>query len=155
MDRDILLEEIRTRLREAQEDCDLDPWIYQDEDLIMGIRSAIRHLRALKVTLALDLSLTGAFDTDPTETQGMLIALRVCSDLLRGDLSKKLSSGELGVSARSVVDSWSTIEASKGLKKASDSYKEDFDTLLTIVLSDGIDTASGVFGQQETSFGDA
>ena len=155
MDQETLFEEIRTRLREAQVNCVTDPWRYEDEDLILAVRSAIRHLRSLKVSLALDMDSSGTFDSNPTETQGMLIALKVCSDLLRGDLSKKLSNGELGVSVRSVLDAYSTTEGATGLAKSAGQYQKDFETLLAIVLTDGADPASAVFGQQGTSFDSA
>lgn len=152
MDQETLFEEIRTRLREAQEDCVSDPWIYEDEDLVVSVRSAIRHLRSLGVSLDLSMNLSGVFDTDPTETQGMLIALKVASDLLLGDLTKKLNKGELGVSFKSVMDSYSSTEASRAFQNAGKAFAMDFKTLLTIVLTNNTDTASGVFGQQGTSF---
>jgi len=151
MDRDTLFEEIRTKLREAQEDHVDDPWLYQDEDLIMACRSAIRNLRAIGISLTANLSLTGAFDVDPSEQEGVLIALKVVMDLLRGDLTQKLHKGEIGVSVRSVLDSYSTTEAAKGLAKAAAEYKLDYDSLLTIVLSNATDSASAVYGQQGTS----
>lgn len=154
MDRDTLFEEIRTRLREVQEQTVTDVWLYQDEDLIMAVRSAIRQLRVIHVALEFDLDLTGAFDTDPTETQGMLLALKVVADLLKGDLTKKLNNGELGVSVKSLLDSYSSTEGAKGFAKAAESYAEEFKTLLTIVLSDNVDTATGTFGTQGTSFSD-
>lgn len=154
MDRDTLFEEIRTRLREVQEETVTDCWIYQDEDLIMATRSAIRHLRAMKVSLSFDLDLTGSFDTNPTETEGMLIALKVCADLLKGDLTKKFNNGELGVSIKSLLDSYSSTEGAKGFAKAAAGYMRDFESLLTIVLTDATDVASAVFGQQGTSIAD-
>lgn len=155
MDIETLLEEIRTRLSEAQEDTCTDPWMYTEEDLIMAIRSAIRHIRVIGVTMLLDLDLSGAFDTDPSEIQGMLIATKVCADLLKGDLTNKLNRGELGVSVKSVLDSYSTTEAAKGFRDAAGKYMLDFDTLLTIVLANNADAASAVYGQQGTSFADA
>lgn len=155
MDQETLFEEIRTRLREAQADTVSDPWLYEDEDLIWSVRSAIRNLRALGVEMEFDMDVTGAFDTDPTELLGVLIALKVCSDLLRGDLTTKLQNGELGVNIRSVMDTYSTVESSRAFAKAAAAYTQDFDTLLTIVLTSGVDTASAVFGQQGTSFSDA
>lgn len=152
MDQETLFEEIRTRLREAQEDCVSDPWIYDDEDLIVGVRSALRHLRSLGVSLDLSMNMSGTFVTDPTETQGMLIALKVASDLLVGDLTKKLNKGELGVSFKSVMDTYSSTEASRAFQNSARAFERDFRTLLTIVLTNSADTASGVFGQQGTSF---
>ena len=152
MDIDTLLEEIRTRLREAQEDTCTDPWTYTDEDLHLAIRSAIRHIKVLNVTMNFDLDLSGTFDTDPTLVQGMLVALKVCADLLRGDLTRKLQRGELGVSVKSVLDSYSTTEASKSFRATAETHQAQFDALLTIVLADNADTSSGVFGQQGTSF---
>lgn len=155
MDKDTLFEEIRTRLREAQEDLCTDPWLYQDEDLIKSTRSAIRQLRALKISLPVDMDLSGIFTPDPTETQGVLIALKVCADLLKGDLAGKLNKGELGVSVKSVLDTYSSTEAARGMKEVANSYKMEFDALLTIVLTDATDAASAVFGQQGTSFDDS
>lgn len=155
MDIDTLLEEIRTRLREAQEDTCTNPWLYQNEDLIKAIRSAIRHISVLGVPIPSDLDLSGTFTVDPTEVQGMLIALKVSADLLKGDLANKLNSGELGISVRSVVDSFSTTEASKGMQGIAKAYLRDFDTLLTIVIVNSTDVASAVFGQQGTSFDSA
>lgn len=151
MDRDTLFEEIRTKLREAQEDTVSDPWLYTDEELIVAVRSAIRNLRAKKVTLSLDLGLDGTFDTDPTETQGVLLALKVVTDLLKGDLANKLARGELGVSVKSVLDTYSTTEAARGFKNIAAEFETEFRTLLSIVLTDATDSASGVFGQQGTS----
>lgn len=127
------------------------PWLYTDEDLVLSTRSAIRHLRAIKLTLLFDMDNSGAFDTDPTETEGMLLALKVASDLLKGDLARKLNSGELGVSVKSVLDTFSTTEASRGFQKSASAYDMDFRTLLSIVFTDATDTASGVFGQQGLS----
>lgn len=155
MDKDELFEEIRTRLREAQEDICTDPWLYSNEDLIKAVRSAIKHLRVIGVTLILDMDLSGTFDTDPTETQGMLIALKVCADLLKGDLSHKLNEGSLGVSITSVMDTYNTNVGAVGLQSVAKAYKLEFNELLTIVLADATDTASAVFGQQGTSFDDA
>jgi hypothetical protein len=152
MDQETLFEEVRTRLREAQADTVSSPWIYQDEDIIWATRSAIRNLRALGVTIELDMDSSGDFDTDPTELIGVLVALKICVDLLRGDLTNKLQMGELGVNIRSVVDSYSTVESARAFQKVADAYEKDFKTLLTIVLTNGVDAASTVFGQQGTSF---
>jgi len=155
MDIETLLEEIRTRLREAQEDCIADPWLYSDEELILAVRAAIRYLNVIGITVSAVLSLNGDFDTDPSLVQGMLLASKVAADLVLGDLTKKVNTGELGVNFRSVMDTYSTSEATRIMQGAADRYLQEFKTLLTIEMANSSDTASGVFGQQGTSFSDS
>lgn len=152
MDKDELFEDIRTRLREAQENVCSSPWLYSDEDLVKATRAALRHLRSIGVTaLTMTMDLSGNFDAIPTEQQGVLISLKVCADLLNGDLAKKFNEGSLGVSISSVMDTYNTNVSATGFEKSAGEYTKQFDRLLTIILTDATDTASAVFGQQSTS----
>src|SRR3954471_2680622 len=93
-----IFEEIRTLLRDAQKELGItNPQTYDDSDLILQVRSALRQLSALGVTTNTVMAVDGTFTPDPTDQIGVLLALKSTSTLLRGDMISRVTSGEFGV----------------------------------------------------------
>jgi hypothetical protein len=148
MTKDEIYEEIRSQLREAQEATVTTPWRYDDKDLVPQIRSALRYLRTVGLPVLAVMDTSGTFETDPTETEGLLIALRVVNRLLTGDLMRKLLDGELGVVFRTGSDLIDTKTASTVFESASSRSGEEFDRLLTIALANTDGGSRSIFGLQ-------
>lgn len=155
MDKASLFEEIRTLLKEAQVNTVSKPWAYTDVDLTLQVRSAIRHLKAIGVpSLTAVMSPTGQLTTEPTDAQGVLIALYVVHNLLEGDLIHKLVEGELGVYWRAGPDIIDTKTAGGEFTKAANRLASRYETLLTIELTGAIDASASVFGEPDVTRGD-
>lgn len=129
-----LFEEIRSLLREPQIETVSDPWLYSDEDLEVQVRSALRHLRVLglSVQAVWDENLKD-FTTLPTEREGILIALIVAERLLTGDLIQKLYDGELGTYINAGGDVIDTKTATRAFQAAADRFRERIDLMVAVV----------------------
>lgn len=148
MDKATLYEEIRALLREPQVQSVADPWEYKDQDFVPQVRSAIRHLAARGVLVVAVMDTNGEFTTDPAEKEGLLIALFVADRLLSGDLIQKLKDGELGIYFKSGVDIIDTRQAERAFGVAATRYRDDFQALLTMVLTDQDGGADSIYGDQ-------
>jgi hypothetical protein len=136
-----LFEEIRSMLSDAQRDLGItNPQTYEDSDLILLVRSALRQIQALGVTTTAAMALDGTLNPEPTNQMGVLLALKTASTLLRGDMISRVVSGEFGVLFSMGSDTIDTKTAAITFRHVADGFDEDFRTLLTIVLSDIIDT---------------
>lgn len=143
---DEVREEIRSLIREPQLNVSANPWEYDNNDLIIQIRSALRRLRLYGITTATvdkDGTLTGTLD----DVTGLLLASYVAFKLINGDLTQKLLDGELGLVFRAGTDMIDTKTATIHFREVASDYKDEYDALLAIALtsSDGI---SQVFGEQ-------
>lgn len=145
---DELYEEIRAQLREAQEGAVAKPWRYGNADIVPQVRSALRHLRVLGVPLAPTMTTAGVLSEELTETQGLLVALRVVQRLLSGDLVQKLLDGELGVVYRSGADYVDTKTASMAFTSLATSVDEEFQRYLMIALANADGGSNSIFGLQ-------
>lgn len=154
MTRAELFEEIRAALLEPQVGTVQFPYTYTDDDLIVQVRSALRRLRTIFSDLTAELSNVGVLDPEPTEEEGLLIALFVIMRLLRGDLQKRLRNGELGVYFRSGPDIIDTKDVARGFTQVASDYAADYETLLTAVISKKQSVGASVFGTQELTDGD-
>lgn len=147
-----VIEEIRIKLREPQVATTGTAFLYDDYDLCLQLRSAIRNVRAKgidpNVTISLDtLTMVG----DLSDDHGMLLALYVVASLLEGDLTKKLQDGEFGIywkEESSVID---TKQAATVFAATAKTHRVAFEALLTGLLSDGTNAANSVFGGPELS----
>lgn len=130
-----LLEEIRQRLREPQEETVSTPYLYSDDDLYFAIRSALRNLDALGVEIEATFTLDGDLVGELTTRQGILVSLWVAANLLRSDLTQKVRDGEMGVfwkEEQSVIDD---RQAAAAFISAAKDLEDELRTLLTIALS--------------------
>lgn len=144
-----IFEEIRALLREPQAGTVERPWNFTDADIVPQIRSALRHLRTRGLATTGVMDMRGEFTTVPaTEREGALIALFVAEKLVSGDLIQKLHDGELGVVFRAGSDMIDTKEAAKSFQKVATTYREEFQILLTIGLTDA-DGGTATYGGQE------
>lgn len=148
MDKEELYGEIRALLREPQTSTALQPWTYADRDFVPLVRSALRQLRVRGLTVTGAMDGTGEFTENPTEMEGMMIAYYVADHLLSGDLIAKLNDGELGVTFKSGSDLIDTKQAAKSFEKSASLFRDEFQTLLTIALTDGINATSSTFSSQ-------
>ena len=152
MDRDELFEEIRALLLEGQTVAGVvQPYRYDDTELIRQVRSSLRQLRVVGVSTEAEMTVDGTLDPEPTEAVGTLISYVVAARLLTGDMTQKLMEGELGVHFRAGRDVIDTKDAERGLQRVAVEYSLKADTMLTIVLSDQDGGANSVFGEQTTS----
>jgi len=141
-------EEIRALLREPQVNTVTKPWNYRDEDIVPQIRSALRYLRTgsglAAVVGAMDA--TGTFAPEPTDMEGMLIALFVAHRLIGGDLTQKLAAGELGVLFKTGGDTIDTKQASSEFQKVASAYADRFNVMLAIALANQDGGSNSVIG---------
>ena len=151
MNIDEIFQEIRTPLKEAQENTVDDPWEYIDDDLLIYVQSALRQIRATGLVLESTIQEDGTLDPQPSEAQGVLISLHVADSVLSGDLTKKLRDGELGLMFRSASDVIDTKTAAIHFTKSSERIMSRFEILLTRLLSLETDATSAVFGEQTLS----
>lgn len=149
MTKDDLFEDIRALLKQPQAFIIDEPWDYGDEDLIIHVRSALRHLRSRGVTLEVDFSIDGELTGDLTESTGVLVSLYVAAYLLRGDLNNKVLNGSVGVVWRAGMDMLDTKTAAISLVQAAKDYERQYKELLMIVLSDA--GTIEVFGEPGTN----
>lgn len=146
-----LIEEVRSLLNEAQLSTVEKPWHYTDVEFIPQIRSALRFLRTRGVATTGVMDKDGTFSTEPsTEVEGALIALYVAEKLISGDLTQKLADGELGVIFKAGSDLIDTKVAAQSFSKAASGMADQFQTLLTIALSNADGGLNSVFGGTET-----
>lgn len=149
MDREELFEEIRELLRDIQEGTVEDAWEYSDEILIPQVRSALRHIRVRGVVTDAEMDREGDFTTEPTEDVGLLIALRVASRLLTGDLTTRLMDGELGTYFRAGPDIIDTRNVVQFFERSAKGLQEEYQELLTMLLSDVTDSAGTMFSEPD------
>lgn len=150
---DELFEEIRTLLREAQQGTVAKPWNYTDVDLVVQVRSAFRYLRAVgymvnNVPFPTTMDQNGEMVGPLTDTEGVFTAHFVAARLISGDLLQKLLDGELGVSYKSGTDEINTNAAAKAFQDIAKDFREQFQTFMTIALTNSQDTTYSVFGDQ-------
>lgn len=147
-----IFEEIRTRLKEPQQEIGAEVWRYDDVELIRQVRSSLRTLRALGVNTDAVMSEEGVLDPSPTDNVGMLIALDVCQRLLSGDLTQKLLDGEIGTYFRVGPDIIDTKTAMTAFQKHGQRLVDEFERLLVMVLADTND-GTAFFGEPTTRGG--
>ena len=141
-----VIEEIRTLLREPQETTVENPWNYAAAELTPQIRSSLRHLRVSGLNLLATMDDAGAFVTDPTEIEGVLISLFVAERLISGDLIQKLLEGELGIYLNAGGDVIDTKTATLAFRSAADRLRYRYDTLVQVsVANNPISTVAGAF----------
>jgi hypothetical protein len=145
MDIDEVLEQIHTLLRDPSEPTSTFQALYDDTDLLWQMPSALRSLRALGVDIATLMTDEDEFDVDPTERQGVLLALRVAAIMLRGELTRRVFSGAAGLLFRMGDDLIDTKTAAIEFGKMAASYDMEFNTLLTIELSGENEVFGGPF----------
>lgn len=145
MDRDELFEEIRSLLLEPQQATVTNPWHYEDADLIPQIRSALRYLRVAGVNVSATMALDGTITGDLTETQGILLSTFVGERLILGDLIQKLADGELGSYFKAGSDVLDNRDAATYFTKVADTYRLDFQAVLSIALSNADGGTNSVF----------
>jgi hypothetical protein len=146
MTRAELFEDIRALLREPQLNVSDTPWVYDDSELVIQVRAALRRLRNLELT-AIEMSSEGVFSEDPTEEEGLLLSYYVAAKLLSGDLVQKLQSGELGLVFRAGTDTIDTKTGAIHLKDAALVYQQEYQMMLTRALTP-LNRPSSVFGDQ-------
>lgn len=144
---DELFEEIRTLLREPQGRTVEAPYTYTNAELILSVRSALRHLRSVGIQTKGVLDTSGTLEPALEEAVGVLVALYVAKNLLEGDMVSRLNSGELGMYFRTGPDVMDTRGSVPAFKEAAARYRERYEVMLTLVLTRGIEGA--VFGTQE------
>lgn len=152
MTKDEIFEEIRDRLTEALLDTVDNPWRYADEELDRAARAALRYLRVIGVTTDAVIDEDGVLDPEPTEAVGMLLAYRVASELLSGDLRKRLLDGEMGLSFRMGADFIDTKTMANSLQASGEECDAKFKQLCAIVLSGQYSATNMFFGGPTTSF---
>lgn len=141
-----LFEHVRTLLRDAQSVISINPpQVYSDDELTLYVRSALRHVKALGVSTDTVMSTLGALAPDPTDSVGILLALRVVVSLLRGDMIHRVTTGQFGIVFSMGNDTIDTKTAAIQFKDSSDEFEEEFRTLMTIIMSAEIDKQD-VFG---------
>ena len=72
----------------------------------------------------------------PADAIGLLLAYKASIIVLRGDLTKRVRLGELGVSFKSGATSITTTEATRSLGAGANKLADTFENLLTLYLSD-------------------
>lgn len=152
MTRKEIYEEVRALLREPQIESVEDPYTYTDDELDVQLRSALRNLRSLGLPLRTQLLEEGVLAPQPSESQGVLLSLYIASGLLSGDLTQKLRDGDLGVYFRVGSDVIDMKTATTNFRQVSEKYRDRFEVLLTIALTDTVNASGSVFGGQGTSF---
>lgn len=146
-----LIEEVRSLLREAQLDTVSKPWHYTDVDFVPQIRSALRFLRTRGLAVAGVMDKDGTFSVEPAdEMEGSLIALFVAAKLVSGDLTQKLADGELGVIFKAGSDLIDTRSAAQSFSKTATEFYDQFQSLLTIALTNADGGLNSVFGGTAT-----
>src|SRR5678809_120620 len=99
MTMDEVMEQVRSLLNDPLEvfiDAGVTQ-LYTDQDILDRVPSALRYLRSVGVLIEAVLSTDAELDPEPTERQGVLLAARVASGLLRGELTRRLMNGNFGM----------------------------------------------------------
>ena len=110
---------------------------YSDADLLGHTKTADFLLKAAGVVTAVTIDTDAETITpDPVDAIGLLLAYKGSIILLRGDLTKRVRLGELGVSFRSGATSITTTEATRSLNTGANNLATAFENLLTLYLSD-------------------
>ena len=147
MTMDEVMEQVRSLLNDPLEvfvDAGITQ-LYTDEDILDRVPSALRYLRSIGVEIDALLSTDAELDPEPTERQGVLLASRVASDLLRGELTRRLLNGNLGMVFQMGSDLIDTKTAAIQFANASSDIEEEFEALLAIELSPETDVFGGPF----------
>lgn len=141
-----IFEHVRSLLLDAQQNVGIDPTqVYTDDELILHVRSALRHVKAIGVPTDAVMTTLGVLSPEPADNVGLLIALKVVMTLLRGDMIQRVTSGEFGILFSMGNDTIDTKTAAIQFKNTADDFEEDYRNLLTIILSDLI-KALDVYG---------
>lgn len=111
--------------------------IYSDEYLLEYVDGAHIYLDAID---AMDddyvVDVSGASITpEPSDYDGLLIALKASADLMAGDLTAKIREGALGVRFRTGVDEISTAEAGRIVAQLAQKHEKSFERLKTTKLA--------------------
>lgn len=110
---------------------------YSDADLLEHIKTADFLLNATGVVTALVIDPDAETITpDPIDTIGLMLAYKGSTIVLRGDLTKRVRLGELGVSFKSGATSITTTEATRALSMGANKLADAFENLLTLYLAD-------------------
>lgn len=135
-----LFEHVRALLRDAQQDLGIAPQVYTDDELILHVRSALRHVKAIGVVTDAAMTTLGVLAPEPADDVGVLLALKIVITMLRGDMIQRVTSGEFGVLFSMGNDTIDTKTAAIQFKNTADDFEEDYRNLLTLILSDLIKT---------------
>jgi len=136
MNWDELIEHIRDLLLLPQQRISAQPWVYDDEDFIVPIRSAIRHLKGVgAIVMPLTLSKDGILSRELLEDEGLVIAHYVARNMIKGDLTNKLGEGELGLYFRAGPDIIDTRRATDFFEESARSYENEYKKILAVRLS--------------------
>lgn len=147
MNKDEIYEEIRALLREPQVGTVENPWRYDDYDLEIMCKSALRNLRIKGIPVTSAFTHEGELEPIPSETEGVLIALFVASRLLTGDLTQKLMDGELGIYFKAGPDVIDTQTVARHFHTVADKYDREFRTMLTVALTNLDGGDANVYGK--------
>jgi hypothetical protein len=140
-------------LREPQQNAGITaPQTYEDDDLILQSRSALRHLKARGVAIPSVMDTDGTLTPELDDTVGVLVALRVAAMLLRGDMVKRVMTGEMGFVFQMGSDTIDTKTAAIQFGQAASKYEDEFTTLLTIALT-ADDVSASVLGDGKAPSG--
>jgi hypothetical protein len=148
-----LFEEIRVRLREPQVSSEEDPFLYTDDELVIHVRSALRWARVNR-TISTDAEMApdGTLLPEPSEEVGVLVALRVASQLLRSDMINRLNSGQMGIYFRAGDNIVDTKTVATNFKAAAQLYDAELESLVNVLLCDPTRSAGSFFGGSTPSF---
>ena len=128
---------IRQLVGEAAAVLDGELEFYSDSDLLEHVKTADFLLNAIGVVTALVIDPDAETITpDPADAIGLMLAYKGSIVLLRGDLTKRVRLGELGVSFKSGATSITTTEATRSLSMGANNLADTFENLLTLYLSD-------------------
>ncbi len=128
---------MRQLIGEAAAVLDGELEFYSDTDLLECVKTADFLLNAAGVVTALAIDPDAETITpEPVDAIGLMLAHKGSVVLLRGDLTKRVRLGELGVSFKSGATSITTTEATRSLGASANKLADTFEVLLTLYLSD-------------------
>lgn len=139
MTMDEVLEQIRSLLNDpldALVSADVSQ-LYTDQDIFDRTPSALRYLRSIGVSITSEFDIsTQVLDPEPTERQGVLLACRIATGLLRGELTRRLLNGDFGLIFRMGNDLIDTKTAAIQFANVSKAIDDELTVLLIIELSE-------------------
>ena len=110
---------------------------YDDTTLLSHVKTADFLLKSAGVVTAVVVDPVAETITPaPADAVGLLLSYKAAVLVLRGDLTKRVRLGELGVSFKSGATSITTTEAVRSLNTGTNNLTTAFETLLTLFLSD-------------------
>lgn len=126
MDRAVIVELIKSRWETDSGDT------ISDTLILKHLKSAVPHVE-LDYNSGLVYTITNSgiqFSTEPTSEVGMLYVLKTLSNIQTAILHSKISSGEIGMSWRSGMDSASTTSLADSAMKISSDFKSEYKNAL-------------------------